>query len=127
MEELGRNFLRAVLQDSAIKNKLRVVAINIGPASGETTAHMFKYDSTMGTYKGSCDHGQGNFLVVDDLRIAIISELFPENIDWKMLNIDWVVECSRGSSLNGPTRKKIVRLARIKYLFLLLQKMMTSR
>lgn len=90
---IGRNFLRAVLQDSAIKNKLRVVAINIGPASGETTAHMFKYDSTMGTYKGSVTM-EGNFLVVDDLRIAIISELFPENIDWKMLNIDWVVECS---------------------------------
>jgi len=42
---IGRTFLRTILQDKNAGKKLEVVAINVGPAKVEFTAHMFKYDT----------------------------------------------------------------------------------
>src|SRR5438132_11145317 len=89
---IGRNFLRCIEEDKH-KNQLEVVAINIGKSQPEFVAHMFKYDTLMGTFKGqvSVEH---NELVIDQHRIKIIAQLDAEKLPWKDLNIDWVVDCS---------------------------------
>src|SRR4030095_13888787 len=73
--------------------KIQIVAINVGSASIENTAHMFKYDTLMGTYPSSVMM-EGDELVIDDYRIRIIAELEAEKLPWKKLTIDWVVDCS---------------------------------
>ncbi len=90
---IGRNFLRAILQDAHACKKLQVVAINIGPGKLKFVKHMFKYDTLMGTYPGSVTL-IGDELVIDDTRIKIVTELDPQLINWKQLGIDWVVECT---------------------------------
>ncbi len=90
---IGRNFLRAVLLDSSVADKIHVVAINIGPARPDAVAHMFKYDTLMGTYPGAVKLGNGE-LIVDNHRIKILSELDPSKCNWPEYKIDWVVEAS---------------------------------
>lgn len=90
---IGRTFLRCVLQNPQALKKISVVAINIGPAKAEFVAHMFKYDSLMGIYPGEVAM-EGNELVVDGHRFAILAESDPAQLPWQTFNIDWVVECS---------------------------------
>ncbi len=90
---IGRNFLRAVMQDETAQKQLTIAVINIGPANPENVAHMFKYDSLMGTFPGSVEM-DGNTLVVNNTSIKIIAEPDPSKIDWGSYNIDWVVESS---------------------------------
>lgn len=90
---IGRNFLRAVLLDPNAARILKVAAINIGPARLDMVAHMFKYDTLMGTYPGQVIL-EGDELIIDELHIKIIAQRDPLLIDWKLYNIDWVVESS---------------------------------
>jgi glyceraldehyde 3-phosphate dehydrogenase len=90
---IGRNFLRCVLLDSQALKRVQVVAINIGPEKLDFTAHMFKYDTIMGTYPGIVKL-EGNELVIDDHRIKIVAQTDARNLPWKSMGIDWVVECS---------------------------------
>lgn len=90
---IGRNFLRCIMQDANALQKLRVVVINIGPAKRDYVAHMFKYDSLMGTYQGNVML-EGDELIIDGHRIKIIAESDPAAIAWNTFNIDWVVECT---------------------------------
>lgn len=90
---IGRNFLRGVMEDASALKKLRIVAINIGPAKREYVAHMFKYDSIMGTYAGNVIL-EGDELIIDGHRIKIIAEIDPAKVEWQTFTIDWVVECT---------------------------------
>lgn len=90
---IGRTFLRTVLCDKEAQKKITIVAINIGPGKLEYVAHMFKYDTLMGTYPGEVYLKDGD-LFVDGHRIKIIAELDPARIDWRSFDIDWVVESS---------------------------------
>jgi glyceraldehyde 3-phosphate dehydrogenase len=90
---IGRNFLRTILKDKKAKEKLKVVAINIGPAKPEFIAHMFKYDTLMGIWPGTVTF-KNNQLTIDDTSIAIIAETDPSKLNWSTLKIDWVVDAS---------------------------------
>ena len=90
---IGRTFLRTILQDKHAREKLEVVAINVGPANREFTAHMFKYDTIMGTYQGNVSM-RDNTLLIDNYAIKIFGECDPSVLKWKDLNIEWVVDAS---------------------------------
>jgi len=89
---IGRNFLRAVLQDDEATKKIEIVAINIGAARVSHVAHMFKYDTLMGTFPESVSMEDG-MLQIGNRKITIIGELNPARINWSALGIHWVVEC----------------------------------
>jgi len=82
---IGRNFLRA-----ALEKNLSVVAINdlTDPA---TLAHLFKYDSVHGGFKGEVSY-TGQNLVIDGRSIRIFALKAPQDLPWKSLNIDLVLE-----------------------------------
>ena len=82
---IGRNFLRA-----ALEKNLSVVAINdlTDPA---TLAHLFKYDSVHGGFKGEVSYTDQN-LVIDGRSIRIFALKAPQDLPWKSLNIDLVLE-----------------------------------
>ncbi len=90
---IGRNFLRVVLQDQKAVERLKVVAINLGPCSTESIAHLFKYDTIMGTYPGNVTL-DGNRLLIDNHAIEIVAESDPLTCPWGKLGVDWVVESS---------------------------------
>ena len=67
-----------------------VVAIN-DLTSPEMLAYLLKYDSVHGKYQGDVK-ADGEYLVVNGKRIRIYAEKDPENLPWKELGIDIVIE-----------------------------------
>lgn len=90
---IGRNFLRTIFADPEAQKKLNVIAINIGPARLENVAHMFKYDTLMGTFDGNVEF-RDNTLVINGHDIAILAVCDPKKLDWAPFGIDWVVDAS---------------------------------
>jgi len=88
---IGRCFLRALLE-SPLAHKLQVVAIN-EPADLESMAYLTRFDSTHGRFPGQVETGDG-CLIVDGLPIAVSHARTPEEVDWRALDIDLLVECS---------------------------------
>ncbi len=76
---IGRPTLRRILENHP---KIEVVAVN-DVADKETLLHLFKYDSSYGTYKN--DKAD---------KIVFLQEKDPINLPWKNLDIDVVLECS---------------------------------
>lgn len=89
---IGRTFLRCLLSDNK-KDTIEIVAINVGNSDIQATAHMFKYDTLMGTFHKPV-YMQGNNLIIDGHIIEIIAQLDPTKLPWKNLSIDWVVDCT---------------------------------
>ena len=90
---MGKAFLRSVLADATTHETITVAALNVGPHDIALTAHLFKYDSLMGTYPGTVEV-RGNHIVIDNQIIPVFNEVDPEKLPWKEQGIDWVVECS---------------------------------
>ena len=90
---IGRTFLRSLLSDPKASSKLEVVAINVGPTSKEQGAHLFKYDSTFGTFDKKVTYSNGS-MTVNGNTIELIQERDPGNLPWEKLGVDAVVEAS---------------------------------
>jgi glyceraldehyde 3-phosphate dehydrogenase len=59
----------------------------------ETMAHLFKYDSVHGIYKGDVSV-EGNFLIVDGHKIRITAEKDPTALAWGDVGASFVHECT---------------------------------
>ena len=83
---IGRTFLRVLLENP----QLEIVSIN-DLTDAETLAHLFKYDSVHGVYKGKV-MVEDKSIVVNNHKIYSFSERNPELLPWKKLEVDVVVE-----------------------------------
>lgn len=88
---IGRCFVRA-LYESSLKHAFQVVAIN-EPAQLESIAYLSRFDSTHGVFPGKVEVGPG-CLLIDGGTIAVTHARTPEEVDWKALGIDLLIECS---------------------------------
>ena len=84
---IGRTFLRLALAEG-----LEVVAIN-DLSESKTMAHLFKYDTVHGVYKGNVTAGP-DALVIDDQSIPVFSIKHPIQLPWSALKVDVVVDCT---------------------------------
>lgn len=91
---IGRTFLRTIVTDKNALSKLQVTVINIGPEKIDAVAHMFKYDTILGTFHGIVELKNNTLIIDDKIEIKIIAETDPKRIDWSTYNIDWVVDAS---------------------------------
>jgi glyceraldehyde 3-phosphate dehydrogenase len=88
---IGRNILRAHYE-SGKKHAISFVAINdLGDA--KTNAHLLKYDTAHGPFKGSVDI-EGDYLIVNGDRIRVVAERDPAKLPWQELAVDVVHECT---------------------------------
>lgn len=83
---IGRLTFRKLLQ----MNNIEVVAVNDLTPS-KTLAHLLKYDSVHGTLTESISSTDSG-ISVDGKDILVFSEKNPENLPWKKLEIDVVIE-----------------------------------
>lgn len=85
---IGRLSLRAML--ARHPQELQVVAVN-DLTDTKTNAHLFKYDSTYGPYKGTVDHNEKE-IIIDGRPIQIFAERDPGEIPWDKAGVDVVIE-----------------------------------
>lgn len=85
---VGRLTLRAIKQYH--DGELEVVAIN-DLADTRTNAHLFKWDSNYGAYRGKVEAAESS-ITVDGQKIAVLSEREPGNIPWQQYGVDIVIE-----------------------------------
>jgi len=85
---IGRMTTRVLL---ARKN-IEIIAIN-DLTDNNTLAHLFKYDSIHGRFKGEIKSTE-KMLLVNGTSILSLSEKDPAKLPWKDLNIDVVLECT---------------------------------
>ena len=87
---IGRNILRSIIENK--NQNIKVVGINdLGPI--ETNAHLLKYDSVHGILNRDVIIN-GSDLDVGTGPIKVTSERNPENLPWKELDVDVVLECT---------------------------------
>lgn len=96
---IGRTFFRAAQTEGV---GFEIVAIN-DLTDVETLAHLLKYDSIMGRFNAEVEVKEGA-LVVDGKKIKILAERDPQNLPWKDLGVDVVLE-STGFFTDGTKAK----------------------
>jgi glyceraldehyde 3-phosphate dehydrogenase len=87
---IGRNVVRAALKTK--QTAVEFVAVN-DITDPKTLAHLLKYDSVHGRFPAPVEVRQ-DCLVVDGkvMRVTAIKE--PENLPWRELEVDIVLECT---------------------------------
>lgn len=88
---IGRCVLRA-LHESPLKEAFRIVAIN-EPADLATMVYLTQFDSTHGVFPGKVEEAGGH-LIINGSEICVTHARTPEEVDWKGMGIDLLLECS---------------------------------
>ncbi|MEE8424164.1 MAG: type I glyceraldehyde-3-phosphate dehydrogenase [Thermodesulfobacteriota bacterium] len=83
---IGRNFLRASLQES----KIDIVGIN-DLTDAKTLAHLLKYDSVHGIL-GADVKANDNNIIVNGKEIKVTAITDPAQLPWKEMKVDMVLE-----------------------------------
>lgn len=87
---IGRNVLRAMVENR--RDDLELVAINdLGAV--ETNAHLFKYDSVHGRFRGEVTV-EGDSMNVGRGPFKVLAERDPAKLPWRNLGVDLVMECT---------------------------------
>jgi glyceraldehyde 3-phosphate dehydrogenase len=85
---IGRLVLRTINEYHS--NDMEVVAVN-DLTDAPTNAHLFKWDSTYGSYKGEVE-AENDILSIDGKNIKVLSQRDPAQIPWSDYGVDIVIE-----------------------------------
>src|ERR1700746_4135543 len=99
---IGRNVLRASLQDS----NLEFVAVN-DLTDPKTLAHLLKYDSILGNLPHKITAGADS-ISIDGRTIKVFAEKDPAKLPWESVGAQVVLE-STGRFTNAEDAKKHLR------------------
>jgi glyceraldehyde 3-phosphate dehydrogenase len=83
---IGRNFFRAACEDPA----LEIVAVN-DITDARTLAHLLKYDSVHGAFKGTVET-KDDALLVNGKTVRVFASKDPAALPWKALGVQIVLE-----------------------------------
>ena len=86
---IGRLAFRQIFDDP----NMQVVAIN-DLTDSKMLAHLLKYDSSQGAYRGHEVLWDESSLTVDGERIPVYKEADAKNLPWKEHDVDVVLECT---------------------------------
>ncbi len=87
---IGRLTVRAMMERKV--KGVDLVAVNdLAPL--DINAHLLKYDSNYGRFRGTVEVTDGK-LVVNGDEFAVLSERDPAKLPWKDLGVDVVLECT---------------------------------
>jgi len=86
---IGRNAFK-IAQEKAVDYE--IVAIN-DLTTPSTLAHLLKYDSCFGKFQGAVESSE-NSIIVNGKEIRVYAEKDPENIPWKEIGVEVVLEAT---------------------------------
>ena len=87
---IGRITFRAI-QERYPNGEIEVVALN-DLTDAKTNAHLLKYDSNYGPYKGGDVVAEGDNIVVNGKKLTVFAEKNPADIRWDAEGVDVVIE-----------------------------------
>src|SRR5579863_6689498 len=107
---IGRNVVRAALH----RNDIEFVAVN-DLTDTKTLAHLFKYDSVLGTL-GENVKAEADAIVVAGKRIKVFATKDPAELDWNSVGAQVVIESTGRFTdakdackhIRGPVKKVII-------------------
>ena len=99
---IGRLALRRIEKTSSIE----VVAIN-DLTDPKSLAYLLKYDTAQGVFDGEVSYDEDS-ITLNGKKIKIYKEPDPENLPWKDLNIDIVLECTGLFKTREKANKHII-------------------
>merc|ERR1719191_1894677 len=112
---IGRNVLRCWLKRET--KPFDIVAINAGSMSPQTTAHLLKYDTVLGTLKNEVSYTD-DALTIDGKEIKLVNGRDPAAMPWKDMGVEIIIESTGAfNSLEGGSKhieagaKKVVLTA----------------
>lgn len=85
---IGRLVFKAAIEENA--KDIEIVAVN-DLTDSKTLAHLLKYDSTFGKFKGTVEAKEGA-LIVNGKEIKVFSQKDPALIPWKDAGVKLVIE-----------------------------------
>ncbi len=88
---IGRNILRGIMNNPKYGD-VEITSIN-DLTDAKTLAHLFKYDSIFGIFKGEVSNTNDS-IIVNGKTIKVHSEKDPGKLPWKAEGIDVVVEAT---------------------------------
>lgn len=105
---IGRVLTRVLFEafDNEVMEKIELVAIN-DLADVNTQAHLFKYDSVHGIFKGEIEVSNDS-IFINGREVQFFQEKDPEKLPWDELGVDLVVE-STGFFREVEDAKKHIR------------------
>jgi glyceraldehyde 3-phosphate dehydrogenase len=109
---IGRNVFRAAMAAGA--TDIEWVAVN-DLTDARTLAHLLRYDSILGPYRGSVEV-DGADIVVDGVPLRVLAERDPGALPWADLGVDVVIESTgfftnreaAAKHLEGGARKVVI-------------------
>lgn len=87
---IGRRVARVILAGRA---GVELVAVNDLPPAA-SLAHLFKYDTTYGTFEGGVEAEGEDALIIAGQRLRLFHIADPAQIPWKDAGVDVVLECT---------------------------------
>ena len=106
---IGRAVLKCILNDPECSD-FEIVAIN-DLTDSVTLAHLFKYDSIQGVASQDVQ-SDSKGLIINGKHIKIISERDPEQLPWKQLGVEFVIESTGLFTKRDAAQKHIEAGAR---------------
>jgi len=108
---IGRNVLRAIVES---RRNLEVVAVN-DVTDARTLAHLLKYDSVHGRFKGTVE-AVADGIKVDGKTIRVLSIRDPGQLPWENLGVSVVLESTglftdrdkAAAHLNAGAKKVVI-------------------
>lgn len=88
---IGRNVFRVICEN--YKDQIEVVLINDPGAKADISAHLIKYDSTLGKFDGEVNSTETS-ITVNGNETKFLNEFEPANVNWGAHGVDIVLECS---------------------------------
>ena len=101
---IGRSVLKCILDDPECSN-FEILGIN-DLTDSKTLAHLLKYDSVQGVSNHEVNSNSEG-LVINGKHIKIISERDPQNLPWKKLGVDIVIESTGLFTKRDAAKKHI--------------------
>jgi len=106
---------RIVMRNAIEHGDIEVTAVNDPFIDLEYMVYMFKYDSTHGRFKGSCEVKDGK-LYINDKPVTVFNERDPAEIKWSSAGAEYVIEATgvfttidkAGAHLKGGAKKVII-------------------
>lgn len=99
---IGRSAFKIALE----KENVEVVAIN-DLTDARTLAHLLKYDTAYGRYEKEVSFSEKT-IIVNGKEYPVLSQADPEQLPWKAMNVNVVLECT-GRFVDGNSARSHVR------------------